>query len=68
MTKDGYADVGVVQVPEDWDDQGVVGLWKVHVRYTDGDVFLSVNSFATRDEALKAADQFLLEHLSGTQH
>ena len=68
-TKDGYADVGVVQIPKVWDgDQKDIGLWKVHVRYTDGEVYVSSDSFATHDEAMKAAEQFVLENLWGTQH
>ena len=69
MTKDGYADVGVVQIPKVWDgDQKDIGLWKVHVRYTDGEVYVSSESFATREEADAAATTFVLEHLLGTQH
>ena len=63
-----YADVGIVRVPKQWHIKEDVGLWKVHVRYTDGEVYVSRESYATREEADAACTAFVLEHLEGTEH
>ena len=65
---DGYADIGVVRVPKEWHVKEDVGLWKVHVRYQDGDVYVSAESWTTHEEAMAAAETFVLESLQGTQH
>ena len=53
-----YADVGVVQMER---------RWRIHVRYDDGDVFISHDDFATREEAVAAVDTWVLENLQGTK-
>jgi hypothetical protein len=40
------------------------GLWQVQIEYDDGEVYLSKLTFPSEEEAMHAADTFLLEYSS----
>ena len=57
MSEQHYADVGMVQLAAD------KGRWRIHLRYDDGDIFVSIATYASRKEVTDAIDKFVLEHL-----
>jgi uncharacterized protein YegP (UPF0339 family) len=42
------------------------GLWRVQLEYDDGEVYLSTLEFSTEEEAMHAADIFIMEYSSNT--
>jgi CHASE1-domain containing sensor protein len=41
-------------------------LWRVQLEYDDGEIFLSNLAFETEQEAMHAADCFIMEYSSNT--